>query len=266
MNLAELQQYFARAATSGSGPLSDLDRIFLGTPRLSASERLAVYNRGYYLRLLDALGSVFSQTKIVLGDADFERLGLTYVAQYPSEHPAVERVGRVFCEYLRSVAAPPAVVDLAGLEWARLCALVAPDPVSLAGVESIDPLRFPTARLCFVPSFRCLELDPMALTLFASTMRPSVDVGASHSALRCGVAVWRGGHAVEHLSLAAEEWHALSQAIAGNELSQVCAAFDTGSGDADVRRAFQVLSGWFARAWLESIAYDETHPGASDAT
>jgi len=259
MNLAELQQYFARAATSGIGPLPDLARVFLGTPRLSAADRLGIYNRGYYLRLLEALSSVFSQTQRVLGDAEFERLGLAYVAQHPSEHPAIERVGRSFSEYLRSVAAPPVVVDLAALEWARLCALVAANPENIAQVDSIEPQRFPEARLRFVRSLQCLELDPWALTLLADADRSNIDLGESRSALpHCGVAVWRARHAVEHLSLGAEEWHALRLAIARNELSRVCTAFDTGSADTDVRRAFQVLSGWFARNWLESIDYDET--------
>ncbi|MEI9949260.1 MAG: DNA-binding domain-containing protein [Pseudomonadota bacterium] len=96
MNLAELQHYFARAATSGSGPLPELDRVFLGSERLSAKDRLAIYNRGYFYRLLDALASVFSQTKRLLGDPQFERLALAYLARHPSEHPAVERVGRSF--------------------------------------------------------------------------------------------------------------------------------------------------------------------------
>jgi len=253
MTLAELQQYFARAATSGSGPLADLDRVFLGTSRLPASDRMAIYNRGYYLRLLDALGSVFCQTQRALGGPDFERLGLAYLAQHPSEHPAVERVGRSFSEFLRSAAAPP-VVDLAALEWARLSALVAANPKSVATIETIDPQRFPEAQLRFVPSLQCLELDPQALALFAEGSPSIVDVGRP----RCGVAVWRARHAVEHRSLEAEEWQALNLAIAGNKLSEVCSAFDSGSGDADVRRAFQVLSGWFARNWLELVVYEQT--------
>src|SRR5450755_1874238 len=93
VTLAELQRYFAAVATSTSGPPSDIDDVFQSSARLSASARLAIYNRGYHHRLLDALASVFTRTKRALGDAEFERLGLSYLAQHPSEHPAVERVG-----------------------------------------------------------------------------------------------------------------------------------------------------------------------------
>lgn len=250
MNLAELQRYFASAATSGSGPLPELDRVFSSTEQLSARDRLAIYNRGYFYRLLDALSSVFSQTKRELGEADFERLGLGYIARHPSEHPAVERCGRSFAEYLRGIDAPTVIVDLAKLEWARLCALVAPNPSSVATADAIDPSLFPRARLRFVPSLHWLELDPRALSAFAG-------VDLATTALSCRVAVWRNRHVVLHQSLNDAEAEALISAVDGATLSGVCAVFDSGAQAEDVRRAFQVLSGWFSRQWLESVTYDQ---------
>jgi len=253
VNLAELQSYFARAATSGSGPLPDLDRVFLGGPALSAEARIGIYNRGYFYRLLDALASVFAHTKRLLGEADFEHLGLAYVAQNPSQHYAVERVGGAFPEYLRDAAAPALVVDLASLEWARLCALVAPNPASVASPRDVDFQRFPRARLCFVPSLRCLELDPRALSAYAGSELSSAET-------RCGVAVWRRGHSVQHVQLETAEWRALVCATSGAVLSRVCAEFDSGAADEDIERAFQALSRWFAREWLERVAYGDEAP------
>jgi len=266
MNLAELQRYFARAATSGRGPLPELDRVFLGNERLSAEDRLAIYNRGYFYRLLEALASVFSQTKRVLGESDFERLGLAYVAQHPSEHPAVERVGRSFSAYLRRVAAPPLVVDLARLEWARLCALVAPNPASVATASGIDAERFPRARLRFVPSLQWLELDPRTLPVFAGDISApgAADISAP-GALAAGgapVAVWRREHVVHQLCLDEAEWKALLRAASDATLSGVCAVFDRGSQTEDERHAFQVLSSWFGRQWVAAVAYDARQPNS----
>jgi hypothetical protein len=253
VNLVELQHYFAHAATSGSGPLPDLDRVFKGSERLSAGERLAIYNRSYFYRLLDALACVFTHTKRLLGETDFERLGLAYIAQTPSIHPAVERFGRAFPEYLRLVAAPPLIVDLAALEWARLCALVARNAAHIASAREVETSRFPQARLRFVPSLQWLELDPGALHAFADGVRSSADLANA----RCGVAIWRADHAVRHEVLDSTEWQALLCATSGASLNRVCAVFDTGSADDDVQRAFQVLARWFARRWLESVVYDE---------
>ena len=253
MKLAELQQYFARAATSGHGPQPDLEQVFSGSERSSASDRLAIYNRGYFYRLLDALASVYGQTQRALGE-DFERLGLAYLARYPSDHPAVERVGRSFADYLRSVSAPAPLVDLAAFEWARLCALVAANPKRVATVVDIQPQAFPESRLCFVPSLHWRELDARALCIFDGHLPSPAELRATAAPPSlCRVAIWRPQHRVLHERLDGLEWDALNLAATGASLAQVCSIFDTGSETEDVRRAFQVLTRWFARNWLESV-------------
>jgi len=250
MKLAELQRYFAAAATSSSGAILGLEEVFLGSDSLSPSARLGIYNRGYYYRLLDALASVFSETKRVLGDARFEQLGLTYLTEHASEHPAVERVGRKFPEFLRTLgpAPDPVLADVAALEWARLCALVAADPATLARPESLEPARFPDARLRFVASLQCLALDARA--------RRGVEGGAwptSEPARETGVAVWRPAHALLQTQLEPVEYRALRAALGDAPMSYVCAIFDTGKGQDDEERAFLALRGWFSRHWVEEV-------------
>jgi hypothetical protein len=252
MKLAELQRYFASAATSGRGPIPGLDEVFRSSESLSVSARLSIYNRGYYFRLLDALRAVFRQTKRVLGDARFERIALGYLARYPSEHPAVERVGRLFSDHLRSLERlPDHAPALAALEWARLCALVAPNPQALARADSLRTSQFPGARVRFVPALVCLELDARALQAFAGHAFGSSGQEPESS----GVAVFRAGHAVSHVALPALEFRALLAATQSETLAQVCALFDTGAEAHDVQRAFRVVSTWFAREWIESIDY-----------
>ena len=260
MKLAELQRYFARAATTGSGPIENLERVFLGTESLSASARLAIYNRGYFYRLLEALASVFAETKRALGQAEFERIGLAYLAQHPSDHAAVERVGRSFAGQLRTTpGVPSALADLAALEWARLCALVAPDPPKLVSAHSVDPVRFPDSQLQFVSALRWLELDSWALHAFAGANGPAADPQS-----RRGVAVWRIGHAVRHEALEALEFRALQLAASGAKMSEVCALFDTGAPQDDAQRAFRVVAAWFSRQWIESSTVQSEFSLASD--
>ena len=250
MNLAELQRYFAAAATTSSGAISGLEEIFLGSDSLSPSARLAIYNRGYYYRLLDALASVFGETKRVLGDARFEQLGLTYLTEHASDHAAVERVGRKFPEFLRTLgpAPDPVLADVAALEWARLCALVAADPAALAHPQALEPARFPDARLRFVPSLQCLALDARALRLVEGGTWPT-----SEPAANTGVAVWRPRHALLQTQLEPLEFRALLAARGGAPMSRVCAVFDTGQEQVDEERAFLALSGWFSRGWVEGV-------------
>jgi hypothetical protein len=252
VKLAELQRFFAEAATSGAGPRVGLDEVFVGDARLSASERLALYNRGYYYRLLDALSAVFEQTQRILGNAQFERLALAYLTRHPSEHPAVERVGRLFPRYLRDRSEiASSVADLAALEWARLRALVAPNPRAVLAASSIDPVLFPSSRLQLVPALHWLELDARALQALAGAelnpTLPGVPVE------RCGVAVWRRQHLVVHGRLEDRELEALQLAAEGASIARICACFESGSLANDTERAFQMLSSWLSRHWLESV-------------
>ena len=226
MNLEELQRYFAAAATSGTGPIAGLDAVFVSRGSLSASERLAIYNRGYFYRLLDALGSVFVETKATLGEAEFERIGLSYLAAHPSEQPAVERLGRLFASSLRELFPPPnPLPDRAALEWARLCALVAPDPRAIAQASELVPADFPDSCLRFVPALHCSG----------------------------STAVWRSALRVTEAPLEVLEFQALEAAMGGASMSQVCALFDTGASAEDTQRAFRVIAGWFANEWVESV-------------
>jgi len=247
MNLAELQRYFARVATSTSGPPADLGEVFRDSPHLSAHELMRIYNRGYHYRLLGVLAAVFERTRAALTGAEFERLGLLYLVQYPSEHPAVERVGRHFADFLaRSELPDPAIVDLARLEWARLCALVAADALSLAA-NTIDIARFPTQVARFVPALMSLRVRPRALALFAG----AADEPEQNEPR--GVVVYRRGHAIVHEAISPAELAALARAAAGQPMSAVCAAFETGNDAADVARAFSVISSWFERGWIAEL-------------
>lgn len=255
MKLAELQRYFAAVATSTSGPPADLDRVFEPSARLSARELMSIYNRGYHFRLLGALEAVFERTRGALGAAEFEQLGLAYVARYPSEHPAVERIGRHFAEFLRErTAGNDALADLAALEWARLCALVAPDPERVLRASAIDPLTFPSSSLSFVPSLTVLSLPRAALTLFAAqghaSAKPAESAPANETLAKCAIAVWRRRHAVEHTVLDELEHQALELARSGAPVSQFCAVFAGGTEAEAAERAFHVVSTWFSRGWL----------------
>ena len=250
MKLAELERFFCDAVTSGSGPRADLEAVFLSDARLSASDRLAIYNRGYYYRLLDALCSVFEQTARVLGNADFERLALAYLTQYPSEHPAVERVGRLFPRYLRAhKEIADSVADLAALEWARLCALVAPNPRAVLTAGGIDPALFPSSRVYLVPALHWLELDSLALRAYAGIELSPTQLSAKVE--RCGVAVWRTQHVVVHEPFAAPELEALQLAAEGASIARICTCFASDNVVLDTERAFEMLSGWLSRNWLE---------------
>ncbi|HEX3772860.1 MAG TPA: DNA-binding domain-containing protein [Polyangiaceae bacterium] len=255
MKLAELQRYFASVATSTSGPPADLGAIFKDSPTLPARELLRIYNRGYHYRLLGVLASVFERTKLALGDAEFERLGLQYVARHPSEHPAVEQVGRHFAPFLAEQSShSPALIDLARLEWARMLALIAPEPHAIALAHSIDPAHFPDSRLRFVGALSVLQLDAGALASFPGILLGDAWSDAHGEATKqVGIVVYRKQYQVQHRALAALEFKALALATRGATVSEFCEVFAIGNETEDTTNAFRFVLSWFECEWIELV-------------
>ena len=225
MNLAELERYFARAATSGSGPLPELDRVFLGSERLSATDRLAIYNRGYFYRLLDALASVFSQTKRLLGDVRFRAPRPWLISHaIPPTTPPSNASGARSPSICAASGGRRLVVDLASLEWARLCALVAPNPASVATVKRIEPelVSSSAAALRALAALASSSIRARFRRLPTPTQRRT---SAQPTLLQspCGVAVWRTQHAVSPREPECAEWKALASAAGGATVQQICA-------------------------------------------
>jgi hypothetical protein len=90
---------------------------------LSAFERLEIYNRQYWFRVLAALGEDFPALEAALGEEQFEILARSYLAEHPSRSFTLRNLGSRLPEWLaahREVAGDHAelAIDVARLEWA----------------------------------------------------------------------------------------------------------------------------------------------------
>ena len=85
--------------------------------RLSGMERLEIYARSYWSRLLDAFGEDFPGLRAVLGAAAFERMRRQYLAECPSESFTLRDLGRRLPAWL---SAHPEFGGTLGLEMAKL--------------------------------------------------------------------------------------------------------------------------------------------------
>ena len=61
--------------------------------RLSSFERLEIYNRQYWFRLLDCLYEDYPGLHAVLGDRKFLKLATAYLSRYPSDSFALQELG-----------------------------------------------------------------------------------------------------------------------------------------------------------------------------
>jgi hypothetical protein len=253
VTLAETQELFHRAIT-GPIPLdeAELDRCFGGTGELPAGDRVAIYRNMYTARLVDALRETFPNLARFLGEARFGALGEAYLAEHPSEHHDVGRLGRRLADFLKAYPDPERadLADLAELEWTRNEVFFAPeseivgaDALAAAGVENVAAVR-----LRMAPSLRVIGLAHDAAALWRS-----LEAGEDVLSPREGpaVAVWRRGFEVFHCTLPPEEAEALLAARAGEPIEAICGFFADRPDPA--AEAHAAISSWFAEGWIAGV-------------
>ncbi len=235
--LRETQELFFRCVRFDPAP-TELERVFVGSDVLSARDCMAIYRNMYWYRLVDALFDVFPRVAAHLGRERFTRLACRYLAAEPSRSPELERAGHALARWLREtgdeVPERELVADLARLEYAGLEVLLSPNAESTASLAEIDPTRFPFQVLCLSPAVALVEVRAASLALFEGRAPDDVPPDAMQSVLFS-----RPRYAVRHRALAVDEAAALSAALAGVTVEQVCAALTT------AERASAVLRRWF---------------------
>jgi hypothetical protein len=170
-DLRELQRAMAGALFL---PLTEGDRmqrantkaanaIIAPNDRLSSFERLEIYNRQYWFRLLDCLYDDFPGLRAVLGERKFHQLCRAYLAKYPSESFTLRNLGSRLPQFIRdepqwTKPRNAIALDMVAFEWAQIIAF---DSSALPPFTVDDFLGQNPAELRFVlqPHLTLLALD-----------------------------------------------------------------------------------------------------------
>lgn len=146
---------------------SKADRVIAGfikpNERLTSFERLQLYNRQYWFRLLDCFSEDYPGLRAVLGDRRFNRLAERYLAECPSTSFTMRNLGRSlvgFIEQHPELVAPKVRLanDMARLEWAHIEAFdnAAKPFLTAADLVAANPCRL---RLRLQPYLTLLHLN-----------------------------------------------------------------------------------------------------------
>jgi len=117
--------------------------------RLSSFERLEIYNRQYWFRILDALWDDFPGLRAVLGDKTFHRMSQAYLARYPSRTFTMRDLGYKLEAFLTEEPRwagrhAQLAIETARFEWAEVLAFDGP---SLQPITPDDLLGRHATRL-----------------------------------------------------------------------------------------------------------------------
>jgi hypothetical protein len=289
MSLAELQREMAAAVmmpltadedmrthAPDGRPMSEVaERFIAPNSRLTAFERLEIYNRQYWFRVLNALAEDFPAVRAVVGARAFEGLSIEYLTAHPSRSFSLRNLGSKLAQWLRehpqwAGRRQRLALDVVKIEWAFVEAFdnAQRTPLTLDQIATLDG----GSRLGLQPHLRLLALDyaadDLVLALHKEQKRGTSEAGVKHEddagfdgdrdrpaalpRLRrrpTWVAAHRFENAVYYRRLEREEFLTLAALRAGLPLVE---ALDAGFHDSKKPEARRpgLVRAWFAH-WAE---------------
>lgn len=283
MSLAELQRAMAAAvmqpliadenmravAADGRGMAEIAASFIAPNSKLSSFERLEIYNRQYWYRVLGALAEDFPALHAVVGARAFEALSIAYLTAHPSRSFTLRNLGSKLADWL--LANPQAAgrrhrlaVDVTRIEWAFIEAFDNGErtPLTVEEIVTLDA----ESRLALQPHLILIALsypaDDLVLGLHKREKRQTTEAGVSHEdedaapvklqRLRprlTWVAAHRVDNSVYYLRLKREEFLTLSAIRQGLALADAIESGFIGSRVPQSQRAGLVQQ-WFG-AWAE---------------
>lgn len=283
MDLAALQREMAAAVmrpltadeqmqerAPNGRPMAAVAESFIApNSRLTAFERLEIYNRQYWFRVLGALAEDFPGLRSVLGSRRYDALAVAYLTAHPSRSFSLRNLGSKLPEWLEANPQYAGrrhrlAVDVARVEWAFLEAFDSGEraPLTLEQISTLDA----DSRLALQPHVRLIALDypadELVLSLHQREKRQATEAGVDHEEgemppvelprLRrrpTWVAAHRLEFSVYYKRLRREEFLTLAAIREGAPLAEAIGAGFADSPIADAQRA-KLLRQWFAD-WAE---------------
>ncbi len=283
MSLAQLQREMAAAVMMPLTPDEEMrdaspdgrsmeqvaSSFIVPNSRLSAFERLEIYNRQYWFRVLGGLSEDFPALRAVVGARAFDALLVAYLTAHPSRSFSLRNLGSKLVEWLR--ANPQfagrrhrMAVDVARMEWAFVEAFDSGErvPLTLEQIAALDG----DSRLALQPHLQLVQLDypvdDLVLALHKAEKRQTSEAGVQHDdgtrasnrlpTLR-RQSTWLVAHRVDlsvyYLRIKREEFQTLFAIRQGLPLAQAIEAGITSSRSPSSRRPLLVRE-WFA-TWAE---------------
>ncbi len=197
-SLAEIQRAMATAVmqpltandnmqshAADGRPMQQVAASFIApNSQLSAFERLEVYNRQYWYRVLDSFAEDFAALRMILGSRAFHALSIAYLTAHPSRSFTLRNLGAKLVDWL--IANPQfagrrhaLAVDVARVEWAFVEAFDNAEypPLTVEQIATLDA----ASRLALQPHVQLLALyyaaDDLALNLHKQERRQTSEAG-----------------------------------------------------------------------------------------
>jgi hypothetical protein len=234
--------------------------------RLTSFERLEIYNRQYWFRVMDALSEDFSGLRAILGAKRFRAMTEAYLTECPSRSFTLRNLGSRLPQWLGSHPEwmqpnGRLVRDMTNLEWAHIVAF---DAAELPPLKPEDLASEGTVYLTLQPYVTLLELEyPVDDILLAARKGQRCYTTSSEDGGRAAIknaksatvflVVHRADFSVHYKRVEREAYLLLSAIQDGLSLSD---ALDLTFADSDIaeeiqaRQIEQWLRTWMSLGWF----------------
>jgi hypothetical protein len=213
--------------------------------RLTSFDRIEIYNKQYWYRLLDSLYEDFPGLRALIGDDRFHKLSIAYLTKYPSRTFSLRDLGDRMEKFLarepKWMAPNPKLArDIVRLEWAHIVAFDgdAQPPLEIdALLDGGDPAEL---RLGIQPHISFLACDYPADDFIIKVRRRTEPAGEASNAVaervarkaakkiklptaeKIWLAVHRSENSVYYKRLEQEAWIICSALQKGLPLQTAC--------------------------------------------
>jgi len=241
------------------------DEIIKPNDRLTSFERLEIYNRQYWFRVLAALAEDFQGLRLIIGDRQFEKLTIAYLQDCPSQSFTLRNLGSRLGPWLHShpefIAGVEAIaLDMVRLEWGEIeafdeaqkpklteadLAALGPDPqFELQPYISLLELHYPVDEMLLAIRSQQLENDIVSNAVGSSSQRRRARKRSLPKAEKICLVVHRADNSVYFKRLDAEAFNLLRALRDGKRLSEAVESIDWSSRSRE--QAAENLRAWFA--------------------
>lgn len=236
--------------------------------RLTSFERLEIYTKSYWFRILDCLAEDFPGVRAIIGAKRFRRMSEAYLAECPSRSFTLRNLGSRLSEWLKANPKwmgrdSQLILDMVALEWAHIDAF---DAVQLAPITPEDLAQGGSElQLQLQPYIRLLKLhypvDDLAIAIKDKKRTGSVVATVRQSphseSPSIFLALHRLDYSVHYRRLEPEAFQALTLLSEGATLEDAIAGAFENSAMPEEQQA-QSVELWF-RTW-QSLGWFSSNP------
>ena len=264
LSLRELQEWFQgeimrpheRPRRGRPARVQPPARVVEPSATLSAEERVSIYSRMYFARLVDCLSEDYPTVFHVQGAHEFARLTRAYLTRFPPEHYSLNKLGARFPEFLESkvrVRQKLLTYDIARLERMMTDVFDAEESPVLSpdACAALAPERWAEVRLRPIAAFGLLTFHHDSVNAVVTAVRKEETIPAVRRRTSWTV-VWRRTYRVFRRDLP-EPWFELLSALSQGAtiLAAIERAAERFDGD-DAELERRVFS-WFQESVAEGF-------------